>query len=501
MIQTSGFQRGFSFPLNLFSHSCVDFVIHDSKRYRNVNSTILDALWSGSMGSNLFLFWLVSKKDSHFLIRQLAASTVNFSQLVASFTYTLCDVCLSSIIDKINPNSEVFSKKALTKRGITRMINVLRRNGGVYSDISDMIINFLGTTRLFPEFQILNEMDFAESDEDYIKTSYDDLKKTFRKEFGNEIEEVFKDIDIKPSEDGTFSIFNGKMKNGLDVSITFMNPIKERMRKLDMIPFKLFGCIFNLIPGLKLEKQIYNTFIKRLDYSIQMEVNSRLTILEKYGVNTSDDNPKALFRKSRKISLPIYLPAPIKSLCSEHIMTSDIQPCKFQKVTSKDTKTLVNLTSKLLFGKNCIIGDLSQNNLRKFNNRLSLNKFSSLTEIDNESLSAGVSLAWSYYFKNKIKGVKSGSILGLPEDLTLNMIREQKVNPSLIREVIAKNHKLLLPLGEATSGLINSGIDSKAGKCAYAPLAAGFMSKISSPSNTSSTFPYSIGNVIQILPF
>ena len=149
MIQTSGFQRGFSFPLNLFSHSCVDFVIHDSKRYRNVNSTILDALWSGSMGSNLFLFWLVSKKDSHLLIRQLAASTVNFSQFVASFTYTLCDVCLSSIIDKINPNSEVFSKKALTKRGITRMINVLRRNGGVYSDISDMIINFLGTTRLF----------------------------------------------------------------------------------------------------------------------------------------------------------------------------------------------------------------------------------------------------------------------------------------------------------------------------------------------------------------
>lgn len=501
MLRRSNFHRSFSFPLNIISHAGVDFVLHDNRRYQTFHNKFFDAAWCRTIGCNTFLLWLVSKKDSHLLIRQLAASAVNYSQLITSSAYTLCDHCLSSIIENLYPNSVVFSRNESAKRGLIRMITVLRRNGGVFNDISDMILNFLDTTRMFPELKALNEIKFIEKNDEIIKTDYNDLKHAFRKEFGRDIEEVIRDIDPKPVEEGGFSIFNGKLKNGMNVSITFMNPKDERMRKIDLLPFKLLGCIFDIIPGLKLEKQIYHSFIRRLDYSIPTEVKSRLTIMEKYGIDINDDNPKTLFSKSRKIQLPIYLPAPIKSLCSEHIMISDIQPIKFEKLVPRDTKALVNFTSKLLFEKNCIISDLSKNNLRMFNDKLSLNKFSSLTQIRNENMSAALSLAYSYFFKNETKGVKTCSILGLPEDLTKKMISDQKINPKLIREVLSKNSELLLPLCEATSGILNSSIDSKAGKCAYAPLAAGMISKIRSPSNTNSTFPYSIGNLIQHIPY
>ncbi|KAH0786137.1 hypothetical protein GPJ56_009814 [Histomonas meleagridis] len=391
------------------------------------------------------------------------------------------------------------------------MLNTFRKNGGVYSDISEIMRNFLNVTKISPGCFKINDVwnKFPCVDEpQYIRSEVksqkyiNELRRTFKKEFGDTLTEYVEEIKHQPIEIGSFIVFNGKLReSGQNISITYMSPNTERMRKLDLIPFKLFGRFINIIPGLSLEKKLYNSFIRRINYSITSEIESRLFILKKFGVDINELNPKILFKNARKIPIPIYIAAPLKSLCTTHVMISDVQPQKIEKLRPKDTRSLSNFVADLLFEKGCIVGDLSRGNLRSFNNKLSLHKFSSLTQIDNDNMSAGFSLLYSCATRHENKAIKAGQVLGISDFLVSKMVKTKTVQYKVVRQALERNADLVLPLSEAVCGIVNSKIESNCGYCAMSNFALGTVAKAISPNLSHKNFPFFVGKLLQYVPY
>ena len=501
--------RSFPFHWKFATRIGVDFIINNRETYKIASDSLLDALWSSS--NKLFLLWAFSSKDSSFVIRQAAAAVFNTSRLMLTTSVSCYDLAFSIIISKIYSKARTFSIASASERSIIRLLNTFRKNGGIYTDISDIIRNFLNATQASPGILAINDVwnKFPCVDDEQfthhevnVKRYFNELQKTFKKEFGGALSDFIDEINNEPTEVGSFIIFDGKLKKtGESISITFMSPNTERMRKLDLIPFKLLGKVVNILPGLSFEKKLYNSFIKRINYSISSEIESRLLILQKYGVDINELNPKIFFKNSRKIPLPIYIAAPLKSLCTSHVMISDVQPQKFEKLRPKDTKSLSNFTADLLFDKGCIVGDLSRGNLRMHNNKISLNKFSSFTQIDNCNMSAGFSLLFSCALKREKRAIKAGQVLGISDFLVSKMVNTGKVQQRAVRQALDKNAELVLPLAEAVCGIVNSKIESNAGFFAMSNFALGTVAKAISPSKSHRNFPFSIGKILQHFPF
>ncbi|OHT15713.1 hypothetical protein TRFO_13877 [Tritrichomonas foetus] len=500
-----------SYANTLFKIVGVDFIINNTDTYKIANDSIFDFVWHSSQDK--LLLYIISCADSPWAVRQLAAAYLHAHRFAMNACFSCCDVAVSKVVNTAFPKAKIFSTEASIHRTIKRMVGTMRRNGGVYRELSEIISNFVRAARIDPSFDSYvktissypcvdppsGEGSSTHQDEKHSTYTVDNVKDQFEYESGIKFFSVFSAVDRYPIEVGDLIIHNASLTTGERVSITVMKRNIQRMRTFDLIPFQILNLLLKPIPFIGLEKGIYRSFIDRLTFSLNKEREAREQLLEKFGVDFTR-SPSQIFRSARRVPLDLYIPAPLLHLCSTNVMVTDKAPKKFDKLSKTDAKHIVNFTSELLYNQGCIIPDLSKTNLRKWKGKISLSRFATLTRVDNDKFSALLALPYSMAMKNQRKGISAAEALGLPSEAVIKMITTREANLKVIRGALKENSTMLFPFSEASVGLVNTVLDSGSSYCAMEPFAVGALAKMQNKYKSHTSFPYNMLKWTQYLP-
>lgn len=371
-----------------------DFIMHNRNVLESMNSPVGDMLWN--FANQSLILYMISEPDSNWRVRQFAASLAHFHRFTTNLLISGCDSAISQAVSLVFPTINYFSSYQSCARMIRRMYLTMKRNGGVYEDMFKLMNSFAhfypSYLPLFDELPIKKRSKRFESPIPLIES---ELKMT--------ISHFFNEFQLMPIEsDGCTNSYKAQLKNGENVTITVMQPRVERMRKFDLIPFKLINFVFDIVPGLTPERNLMRSFINRLDFSLGKEYEARVRLLEILGVKCKKGS-KDYIDQARKLNFPIFIPAPYMHLCTPHVMITDFAPTKIPS-KNMDIVTNVGKAVATLLSHNCIVSDLSISNLRFDENKISLARYSAFKEFD--SLDE-IGIAVDRFRKMNLRDIKS----------------------------------------------------------------------------------------------
>lgn len=526
-------QPSASYAKSIFKTIGVDFVINNKESYKIASDNVFDFIWNASRDK--ILLYAVSCADSPWFFRQVASSYLHAIHFGADACLSCCDIAISQVVNAISPHVPYFNSDQSIQRCARRMISTMRRNGGVYREMAEIICNYIRAGRLSPDLDdivtTISEYPCTEAPPKpqpilnlKFKKQYtaEIVKDQFEYETGIQFFSVFNNVDRYPVEvSNDLIIHNASLSTGERVSITIMKRNVQRMRKLDLIPFKLINFLLKPIPFITLEKRIYGSIVDRLTYSLSKELEARRQLLQKFGVDFTQ-SPSQIFKAARQIPLDFYVAAPLPHLCSANVLVTDTAPSKLDMITISMTKntpsgqitnkfiktkllqsearSVVNFASDLLYKHSLIVPDLGCSNLRKLNDRLSLQKFGSMIHINNDKFSAMLQIFYSRSSKNQKKAISAAQVLGLPQEKIVKVMNSPELGFNSIRMLLKDNGSLLLPLAEASCGMVNAIIDSDSSLLAMEPFVVGAFAKMRNKQKDHSSFPYNMLRWIQYVP-
>lgn len=439
-----------------------DFVIHNTNCYNYANNALCDFLYATA--THNAALWLIEDPTSKFFLRQALTSVYHFNRLLSAVFLSSIDCGVSNVFDLfsfITRLSPTFFVDRSNLRAFKRIMLVMRRNGGVYEDLFEMLSSFYKTYSVDYN-NVLNSRTFYTSDQntDRRAISFKEAKKIIERELSINFDETFSpnnDHLIKKEDNLTnlyknekkcremfntnyykdVTTFDCKLKKASKVAVTIsvIPPNLQRMRSLDLFPLKVVSNLIGIIPFMGGNSQLLKATIKRLEWNMPKEVKARRTILESFGVNEFNSdflkspqkklpdqneshqssqkqndskfkilNSKKvmnLFEHSRQVSkiscpfvspvssfisnvfattnktLPLYVPAPIPPLCSNHVMVTDVENHDeiFQS-NSIVLHKLVNFTTKLHRKSRYVVPNMALSNISTASSpsRSSINK-------------------------------------------------------------------------------------------------------------------------------
>lgn len=236
-------------------------------------------------------------------------------------------------------------------------------------------MDFLSLIREFPPFKLIASESLFKFDSQFTPLSHSTFNKLITpiKQYIRLSETTFDRIE------DSFHFYQSRLLSGEKVTLTIIDPIAQQRKKFDLFPFRLLTCSLSLFFGEK--TNIFSHFLEQLDFSIPKEIQARIKILQSFGVNFNQP-PSRIFRSSRDISFPFYVPAPLKQFS-----TSNVLVFWFIRITNQFSSTdalskSLQANFQLFRHISSIIPSLSIASLRKTKLGFSLNQFSRLSLID-----------------------------------------------------------------------------------------------------------------------
>lgn len=462
-----------------------DFVMHNTTAFQSADNPIADAIWS--FAHKNFVLYLVSDPSSSFRIRQAAASALHFNRFATNLFISAADYSFMSIFDFIFFNKSKSWSQGSKKRAFKRLMLTLRRNGGVYAELFELIEPFASSDPIYDD--ILKKAPFNrynEERENDLAISYGITRKEasqiIKKELGSSLGRYFIDFPIHPtSMRNEISMFDCTLKSGERVTVSIFPPHLQRMRRYDLFPFYVIRSILNIIPSayslgfrpfknstksslrrrklhkifrnsssqLRLDfdaaKSLFDAIVERLDNNLVKEAKSRMKILNGLaGIDFTMPNSIISKRYKRSIDsnrIPIAVPPPFPNLCSDHVMVTLVeQHSHMQKVTMKTNLNLAKFTSLLYKKTQSFVPRLGISNLRcdsvDDNELVSLASYASLTRIDSNKMKIICGL-YSYMLSNdKENAYFYARQLDVPSEIAsdiLRMNRRNKILPKFLQ--------------------------------------------------------------------
>lgn len=420
-----------------------DFVILNN--YFKGNDFLNDFIWN--LSNKKFVGYIISNPDSRFRIRQFASSCYHFSRLLSVLEMSALDYGFSNVIYPII-SREMFSSKRSKERAFKRVMMVLKRNGCVYNDIFEFLSNFANIDYKYRN--IINDISTISNNEK-VYVSKEETVKLIHSELGLSVNNL---NDFPDEISGPFTMFDTFLPGIGEVTISVMSKRTERMRRYDLIPFKLMRFLMSPISSLNPEKAFIDTMLERLDVNITKEVNARKKILEKFGVDFSQ-SPAIIFRNARKLSKNVYIPAPILQYTSKHVMITDRQIHYKAHLSNSSTFKNITMFTKDLVNNDLLFPNIGLSNLRRNNKSISFSQFSSLTELqENHPIQNIGKLAAGILLKNEEQISEAAAHFGIDGNDAVNQALYSK-NPflSITRQLMKNNSNFIVPSAEVVFSL------------------------------------------------
>ena len=454
-----------------------DFVIHNTSFYNYSNSKMCDFLWS--VASHSALLYIVENPDSKYKVRQIASSVYHVNRLFQASLISVLDYSCSSVVDAVvnsilsmfafekkkeqNKNQTRFRRvphigilESSSIRCFKRMMLVLRRNGGVYEDVFELLSNVL---RMNPKFdEILRSQVFCEVNNRPV--SADEAKAIIEDELNVKFSDYFSNFPDSPtfvySDVSFFNCTMKKNKSEFEVTIAILPPHLERMRKYDLIGLRFFS---NVVRGLPFSKgygvALHEVLDKVSSWNLKTERKAREEILKLYNI-VYQGNPKKTFNQVKNANIPIYVYAPVSDFCSKHILITEVE--NTDEVLHSDRnliQSLVGFTIDLYKKSHKIVSNLGYSNVRsstnistpksylpfqdmfsskKFSN-ISLRKYGPLQQIKGEDIDQLGSLYASLIVDNQNTALKSASYFKIPKTVAIDSLSKKRSKGSRYEKI------------------------------------------------------------------
>lgn len=460
-----------------------DFVMHNTTVFQSTDSPIADAIWS--FANKNFILYLVSDPSSHFRIRQAAASAIHFNRFATDLFISAADYSFMSIFDFLFFNKSKSGSRGSKKRAFKRLMLTLRRNGGIYAELFELIEPFASSDPIYDD--ILKSAPFNRYNEEHendLTLCYGITRKEasqiINKELGTSLRKQFIDFPIHPtSMRNEISMFDCTLKNGERVTVSIFPPHLQRMRDYDLFPFRVIRGLLNIMPSayslgypklfsknkspysyfrrrklqmifdkssskLSLEsdatKSLFDAIIDRLDNNLIKETKSRMKILNGLlGLDFTMSNSVISSRYKRALNsgrIPIAVPPPLPNLCSNHIMVTLVEPHSHVKNLSiKNNFNLARFTTLLYKKTHSIMPRLGISNIRcdssiENNGIISLASYASLTRLDPNKMETICGLYSNILKNNKAKAYQFARKLEVPHQIASNILKINRRNYS-----------------------------------------------------------------------
>ncbi|KAK8893695.1 hypothetical protein M9Y10_022122 [Tritrichomonas musculus] len=509
---SSNSQSNINSKVHRFSHSNfnrilftlgTDFIMHNTTVFQSADNPIADAIWN--FAHQNFALYLVSDPSSHFRIRQAAASAVHFNRFATNLFISAADYSFMSIFDYLFFNKQKSWSRSSKERAFKRIMLTLRRNGGVYAELFELIESFASSDPAYDD--LLKEPPFNKFNGDYendLTLTYavtrKEAFKIIRDELGINPRKQFIDFPIHPtSMRNEISLFDCTLKNGERVTVSIFPPHLQRMRKYDLFPFRIIRNILNIIPSaysmesrqilptskssysslrhrklqmifnlsssqfrLKVDaiKALFDSTVDRLDNNLAKEAKSRMKILNGIiGLDFSLTNSMIARRYYRSINsgdLPIAVPPPLPNFCSDHIMVTLVEPhARVQKLSMKSNFDLARFSTLLYKKTESIVPRIGISNLRcksSINNNLyenqkdlySLGSYASLVRIESNKMKSICNLYSNILSNNRVRAYQIARSLDIPSQIASKVLKINRKNYSTYISPSSSNTQKML---------------------------------------------------------
>ncbi|OHS95413.1 hypothetical protein TRFO_10563 [Tritrichomonas foetus] len=428
-----------------------DFIMHNTSLFGNMNNSVADCFWGITNGS--FGSWLLSNPDSHYRIRQIFSSVYHLQRLTKTSFISAADYGLFTVLSAAAPST--FSLDNSKIRAFKRLMLTLYRNGGVYRDVYDIIENMTHSNPTYNK--ILKTLPFDDEDSSLqYPISRDEASDIIKNELGTRVLNQFFGFPSRPTSiRNEISMFDCFLKDGQKVTVSIMPPHLERMRKYDLVPFKLFRNLLNVSSQFKGACSLMDALFIRLDNSIDKEVSARMKILQAFGVDFSV-NAKDIIRMSDRANLSLKVSPPLPHLCSTHVMVTPSEPKK--KVTESSAKLTYNLssfTSQIYKKASYIVPNLGLSNVRRSKNNISLASYASLIKVNKSKVEAAANLYSNMFIGDKDSAIQAARLLHVPRNKARRILNNDNQFFQMTKSLIPENADLVLAGGEAIGALVS----------------------------------------------
>ena len=448
---------------NFFSSLIGDLLVHNTVLNSHSNNNYVDAFWN--LQNNSLIPWMISNKESRSIFRQFFAAIMNHHRFSTVTSFSIGDYALSTILNQISPDTEIFKLSNRKKRVYKRLILACKRNGGIYNEIETILKTFSQHSKSLSNLinkspiNISNEIYFDQPTselstdiESNLILSKEELEKIFLNDFNKSISTIFRYFDYYPIKiTSNLIYYRGTLHSGKEVDIIIHPYHRKRLMNIELIPLKILKFFFTLIP-----------FMKPLKYSLDYIIHR---------ISTDLNNELKIRSKINNLNLPFEISKPFNQLCSKNILITNQLPYKISNKYNKNITENISKTISLSLMNNFLIPDLSLNNINIFNNQFSLTNLSStvfLSKEETDLICYTIASLATNSLKIKEKTLKK---LLINENSLLNS------NWSLI-PIVGKNSFSLFAAAETFSNLLNHSRRSNCNKLVFEPIAKTISFKI-----------------------
>lgn len=484
----------------------IDYIVHHEEAGKIFDDTAGEACLA--MGSNQTLLWMIQNPNSKWFFRQFASSMFHFGRTVISFSYSSTDIALSKIAHAFLPYNSAFTSLAAKQRFYKRMMLTFRLNGGAYAEFGQIIRNcvnaFPDHSFTKPYYSINNKYpvirnrtqpnavlkEFVDNDplSDY---STQTLRELFKKQTGYNLYDIFSRVENDYKTCGPMIYHDAVLYSGDRVTITVIPKHVDRMRRLDLLPFKILRGIMTIIPCISTEKAIYDNVMRHLDFNLTKEVNARATILQKFDIDcTKETEPGYIFQRTRRLPLSISIPAPIKQFCGRNIMVTDRMPEPLSlRVSPMIAMKVVDFFADLLTKYNIAVPDISPQNILASRGNVALARYSTLTYVSSEDMHKIFNLFASVQGQDRAKAMKYAKQLGVSTKTVDKSVQLGVFDRKICKQLLPRYSHTLLAVGEGYANAVN--LRNITGRASVMmPAIAGYAAKRASPNLNIGNFPY-----------
>ena len=424
-----------------------------------------DYFWHAMNGS--LLPYVLGNDDSEWRVRQLASAFTKFYRYTTVSQSAEADAFISWLLRSCL-SFECFSERSVRKRNMKRKFLMFKRNGGVYAEAGAIFQTQEGKSKVFKELERscrVPERYFSNGDKLFKKTvhetnwdyEFDEFRDLFEREIARPFESVFKAVSERPiNVYHDFATYDATLMNGEDVTISVMPPLRARMRRYELIPYKTAKAVLQWLPFTGASCAYLDYAVRRLEYDLGTEAKVRAEILSAFGIDCARESN--VIQAAKKLDLPIDIAPPIVDLCSEHIMVTGRKPMYSMRTVKKSAASVIEAGARLMFDAKAIVPDLSRWNVKSDEHRVSLERFASAVRVTDDDL-AGISclVAGTATDDDELR-LKAGNLLGLDGyKLDLDVLLREKN-----RKLISAKAPLVYAGGEFLANVNNYVREAKA---------------------------------------
>lgn len=439
---------------NLLKYYSSDYIARNQTVFGDTGANVCTAI-----GTNTFHWYLLGNRNSKYLIRQIIASVFNITRLTRTIGLSAVDMGICQIFEKLNPNMRVLNSLASKQRFYERTMMTFRLNGGVYEEMRDFFANsllalppnaktaaFVAITTNYP----VRKSQYERSENNITIAS---IKNLFESQTGYEFFDVFRKISSSLSGSQTIIKRDAIFRDGTRVTITILPPHIERMRQLDLLPFKALQFILNAIPFMTVPQNLYNSFINRFTWNIPKEISARRKILESFGIN-NDESHDLLISNVNRLGLPITVPPPIMQYCGRNVMVTARQPQQLpeKQLTYSIAKSCSEFFSRMLFTHNLVIPNISPQNILASDGKIALERYAPITDFQASDLSNILIMLGGVKFNQTSLATQAAVNLNYNVSKITNAANSGNLGPA-VDEVLRHHAQQMFALGEGVLGL------------------------------------------------